>query len=191
MDSDLPIGRPQHIPVRRRSPVDRPGGRPSRPRPALDATSSGSGSARSARPPPGWSAASRPGSTTIPTATTSTWRRPPRSLGLSYSQGASSAFAKAFGRCMMFGLAHQRSDGYAVRRMLPDVARRHLSRMPDELQQRARTLARGAARPPPRGAATGSFARRGDARCRRRRRADRAAARRRRDPADTTAAEPC
>ncbi len=56
-------------------------------------------------------------------------------LGLSYSKGASSAFSKAFSRCIMFGLAHQRSDGYAVRRMLPDVARRHLSRMPDLLQQ--------------------------------------------------------
>ena len=56
-------------------------------------------------------------------------------LGLSYSKGASSAFAKAFGRCIMFGLAHQRSDGYAVRRLLPDVARRHLSRMPNVLQQ--------------------------------------------------------
>jgi hypothetical protein len=58
-----------------------------------------------------------------------------QALGLSYSKGASSAFAKAFGRCLMFGLAHQRSDGYAVRRMLPDVARRHLSRMPPSVQQ--------------------------------------------------------
>ena len=58
-----------------------------------------------------------------------------QALGLSYSKGASSAFAKAFGRCIMFGLAHQRSDGYAVRRLLPDVARRHLSRMPHVVQQ--------------------------------------------------------
>ena len=56
-------------------------------------------------------------------------------LGLSYSKGASSAFGRAFARCVMFGLAHQRSDGYAVRRMLPDVARRHLARMPDVVQQ--------------------------------------------------------
>ena len=56
-------------------------------------------------------------------------------LGLSYSKGASSAFGKAFSRCIMFGLAHQKSDGYAVRRLLPDVARRHLSRMPNVLQQ--------------------------------------------------------
>jgi len=57
-----------------------------------------------------------------------------QTLGLSYSKGASSAFAKAFGRCIMFGLAHQRSDGYAVRRVLPDVARRHLSRLPQVVQ---------------------------------------------------------
>jgi hypothetical protein len=58
-----------------------------------------------------------------------------KALGLSYSRGASNAFTKAFGRCMMFGLAHQRSDGYVVRRMLPDVARRHLSRLPAALQR--------------------------------------------------------
>ena len=105
-----------------------------------------------------------------------------QTLGLSYSKGASSAFGKAFGRCMMFGLAHQRSDGYAVRRLLPDVARRHLARMPHAVQQeherwleaarghrlevlqRARSLAVG------------------DARCRRRRRPDRTAAGGRRDP---------
>ena len=58
-----------------------------------------------------------------------------QALGLSYSKGASSAFAKAFGRCIMFGLAHQRSDGYAVRRLLPDVARRHLARLPEAVQR--------------------------------------------------------
>ena len=111
-----------------------------------------------------------------------------QALGLSYSRGASSAFTKAFGRCVMFGLAHQRSDGYAVRRLLPDVARRHLSRMPAELQhEHERWLERGA-QSPPRGAATGSFAGGRDARRRRRRRAHRAATRRRRHPG-TTAAE--
>jgi hypothetical protein len=58
-----------------------------------------------------------------------------QALGLSYSRGTSSAFSKAFGRCIMFGLAHQRSDGYVVRRMLPDVARRHLSRLPSGVQR--------------------------------------------------------
>ena len=34
----------------------------------------------------------------------------------------------------MFGLAHVHPDGYAVRRRLPEVARRHLIRMPDVIQ---------------------------------------------------------
>lgn len=57
-----------------------------------------------------------------------------QSLGLSYARGQASPFAKAFGRCIMFGLAHQRADGYAVRRRIPEVARRHLLRLPDEVQ---------------------------------------------------------
>ena len=57
-----------------------------------------------------------------------------QSIGLSFSRGQSSPFAKAFGRCVMFGLAHVRSDGYAVRRRLPEVARRHLLRLPDDVQ---------------------------------------------------------
>lgn len=58
-----------------------------------------------------------------------------QALGLSHSRGRASPFGKAFGRCIMFGLAHQRSDGYAVRRRLPNMARRHLSRLPAELQR--------------------------------------------------------
>jgi hypothetical protein len=57
-----------------------------------------------------------------------------QALGLSYSKGPSSAFARAFGRCIMFGLVHQRADGYAVRRLLPDLARRHLARLPEAVQ---------------------------------------------------------
>lgn len=57
-----------------------------------------------------------------------------RTLGLSYSKGPSSPFAKAFGRCIMFGLAHVRTDGFAIRRRIPEVARRHLVRLPDEVQ---------------------------------------------------------
>ena len=94
-------------------------------------------------------------------------------LGLSYSKGASSAFSKAFSRCIMFGLAHQRSDGYAVRRMLPDVARRHLSRHAGPPPAGTRALARGGPWSPSRGAATGPLARRRDARRRRRCRVDR------------------
>ena len=58
-----------------------------------------------------------------------------QALGLSYSKGPSSAFAKAFGRCIMFGLAHQRADGYAVRRLLPDLTRRHVARLPESVQR--------------------------------------------------------
>jgi hypothetical protein len=57
-----------------------------------------------------------------------------QSIGLSLTRGPSSPFAKAFARCVMFGLAHVRPDGYAVRRRLPEIARRHLIRMPDEIQ---------------------------------------------------------
>lgn len=57
-----------------------------------------------------------------------------QSIGLSLTRGQSSPFAKAFARCVMFGLAHVHPDGYAVRRRLPEVARRHLIRMPDEVQ---------------------------------------------------------
>lgn len=55
-------------------------------------------------------------------------------LGLSLTRGSSSPFAKAFGRCVMFGLAHVTPEGYAVRRRLPELARRHLVRLPDEVQ---------------------------------------------------------
>lgn len=57
-----------------------------------------------------------------------------QALGLGMSRGTSSAFAKAFGRCIMFGLAHQRSDGFAVRRRLPELTRRHVTRLPADLQ---------------------------------------------------------
>ena len=57
-----------------------------------------------------------------------------QSIGLSLTRGRSSPFAKAFARCVMFGLAHVHPDGYAVRRRLPEVARRHLIRLPDEVQ---------------------------------------------------------
>jgi hypothetical protein len=55
-------------------------------------------------------------------------------MGLSYTAGRSSPFAKALQRCTMFGLAHQTSDGLAVRRRVPAVAHRHLRRMPEAVQ---------------------------------------------------------
>ena len=55
-------------------------------------------------------------------------------MGLSYSTSRSSPFSKAVQRCSMFGLAHQTSDGMAVRRRVPTVAHRHLRRMPPSVQ---------------------------------------------------------
>jgi hypothetical protein len=57
-----------------------------------------------------------------------------RALGLSVSKGTASPFAKAVKRCMMFGVAHHMSDGWAVRRRVPLIPQRHLVRLPDALQ---------------------------------------------------------
>lgn len=56
------------------------------------------------------------------------------SMGLSFSKGHNSPFGKALHRCVMFGLAQPMSDGFAVRRMFPTVAQRHLKRLPDDFQ---------------------------------------------------------
>lgn len=56
------------------------------------------------------------------------------SMGLSFRDGATSPFGRALHRCVMFGLAQQRSDGYSVRRRLPTVAQRHLKRLPDDVR---------------------------------------------------------
>ena len=55
-------------------------------------------------------------------------------MGLSFTKGHHSPFGRALQRCVMFGLAQPTSDGFAVRRMFPNVAQRHLSRLPDEVQ---------------------------------------------------------
>jgi hypothetical protein len=57
-----------------------------------------------------------------------------RSMGLSFNRGPASPFGRAFSRCVMFGAAHEHASGYAVRRRLPEIARRHLLRMPEEVQ---------------------------------------------------------
>ncbi len=57
-----------------------------------------------------------------------------QTMGLSFTSGRSSPFAKALQRCVMFGLAHPIPRGLAVRRRIPPVARRHLRRLPDEVQ---------------------------------------------------------
>ena len=56
-------------------------------------------------------------------------------MGLSYTRGQNSPFGKALHRCVMFGLAQPTADGFAVRRMVPNVAQRHLSRLPDDVQR--------------------------------------------------------
>lgn len=58
-----------------------------------------------------------------------------QAMGMSYRPGRSSPFSKALQRCTMFGLAHQTSDGIAVRRRIPAVAHRHLRRMPDVVRR--------------------------------------------------------
>lgn len=55
-------------------------------------------------------------------------------MGLSYERGSASPFARALNRCVMFGLAHPHSSGFAVRRRLPEVAARHLQRLPADVQ---------------------------------------------------------
>jgi hypothetical protein len=57
-------------------------------------------------------------------------------LGLSYSTSTSNTFVKALQRCVLFGVAQPVPDGLAVRRRLPTVSMRHLSRMPAGLQER-------------------------------------------------------
>ena len=57
-------------------------------------------------------------------------------LGLSYSTSTSNTFVKALQRCVLFGVAQPVPDGLAVRRRLPVVSMRHLSRMPAGLQAR-------------------------------------------------------
>lgn len=58
-----------------------------------------------------------------------------RALGLAARSGRNSPMARALQRCVTFELARWRGEGtLAVRRMLPPLARRHLVRLPPELQ---------------------------------------------------------
>jgi hypothetical protein len=56
-------------------------------------------------------------------------------MGLSYGKGQHSPFGRALHRCIMFGLAQPTPSGYAVRRMFPNVAQRHISRLPNDVQE--------------------------------------------------------
>jgi hypothetical protein len=55
-------------------------------------------------------------------------------LGLAYSAGTSNSFGRALQRCQLFGMSQAVPGGLAVRRRVPPVAARHLSRMPPQLQ---------------------------------------------------------
>jgi hypothetical protein len=57
-----------------------------------------------------------------------------REMGLTFSWGRSSPFNRAIERCVMFGMANPIPRGIAVRRRIPEVAQRHLRRMPDALR---------------------------------------------------------
>jgi hypothetical protein len=57
-----------------------------------------------------------------------------REMGLTFSWGRSSPFNRAIERCVMFGMASPIPRGIAVRRRIPEVAQRHLRRMPDALR---------------------------------------------------------
>lgn len=63
-------------------------------------------------------------------------------MGLSFSRGGRSPFGRAIQRCVMFGLAQPMSDGFGVRRRLPQVAKRHLDRLPPDIQQAHESWAR-------------------------------------------------
>lgn len=60
-----------------------------------------------------------------------------RAIGLGGRTGKHSPFQRALDRCVVFGLARRHgTDGLAVRRALPPLARRHLMRLPVSLQLR-------------------------------------------------------
>ena len=54
-------------------------------------------------------------------------------LGLGKSMLASGPFARAFSRCVMFGLARPIAGALAVRRKVPPLSARQLARLPDAL----------------------------------------------------------
>jgi hypothetical protein len=58
-----------------------------------------------------------------------------RALGLSVAKGSASPFARSVQRCVIFGLAAARSDGWTVRRRMPPISQRQLLRLPERLQR--------------------------------------------------------
>lgn len=73
-----------------------------------------------------------------------------QALGLSAGKGRRSSFARALHRCIRFDIARPLATGivgWEVRRKLPDVAARHLRRLPNELQHLHRQWHRTARHP--------------------------------------------
>ena len=59
-----------------------------------------------------------------------------RTLGLSAAKGSASPFGRSIQRCVIFGMAMARSDGWTVRRRMPVVTTRHLLRLPEPVRAR-------------------------------------------------------
>jgi len=59
-----------------------------------------------------------------------------RTLGLSAAKGSASPFGRSIQRCVIFGMAMARSDGWTVRRRMPAVTTRHLLRLPEPVRAR-------------------------------------------------------
>ncbi len=70
----------------------------------------------------------RPGGTELEIAPTA------QRLGLGHRDGASSPLVRSLARLEQFDLACRTDDGYAVRRTVPPVNRRHVRRLPEDLQ---------------------------------------------------------
>jgi hypothetical protein len=73
-----------------------------------------------------------------------------QALGLGHREGNSSPVVRSLDRLMQFDLAcGEREAGYAVRRTIPPVNRRHVGRLPAPLQEEHRQWAERALAEPP------------------------------------------
>jgi hypothetical protein len=70
-----------------------------------------------------------------------------RRLGIGERSGPNAPFARTVKRCVDFQMAEWRGDVLAVRRHLPPLARRHLRRLPEALQEEHNAMLEAAARP--------------------------------------------
>ena len=57
-----------------------------------------------------------------------------QAIGLSAMPGKSTAFVRAMGRCVLFGMADRNDEGFDVRRKVPSLELRHLRRLPEHLR---------------------------------------------------------